>query len=155
MAGDDDSFKLFSESGAVLGNDSRPADADFAAARARVALGNSIDQEDRADSQLAQQVLLEQFGTADYSQGTRLLRDHVAQLPEERQAALVSKGVERDPQALLDLVNEAMGPLPRTPRAIDVELAAARGRMANDKTWHSDDKAQLRYRALLRARGLA
>ena len=35
------------------------------------------------------------------------------------------------------------------------ELEASRKRMASDKSWHTDDRAQLRYRMLLRAAGKA
>lgn len=59
-----------------------------------------------------------------------------------------------DPGKVLAIVREALGPLPEDPAQIDAEIAATRKRMRDDaKGYFADDRAQLRYRELVRRRG--
>jgi hypothetical protein len=138
---------------AVLEPGRYPTDPAVAAAQERVQHRRELDLSDVKDQELAQQVLHQAVGDADFYQGRRMLEAYVASQPPNVRAELDAAGVQGDPQALLELANEALGELPSTPEGIDAELDAARKRMREDpKDWFADDRSQLRFRALLRAK---
>jgi hypothetical protein len=92
-------------------------------------------------------VLTAELGN-DRHQALRLLEQHLAGLPEEQQRSIAER-VRADPKASLDVLLQLVGPLPANLEAAKAEVAAARKRMASDRTWHNDDRAQLRFRATI------
>lgn len=141
---------------AVLEPGKYSSDPAVAAAQERVQLHREGELNDRIDAGLAEQVLRSELDEADFHQGKRVL----AGLPTAERAQLERATLKdgsraiHDPVTLKAVVLRALGPMPTTLEAIDAELEASRKRMADPRSgWFADDKAQLRYRILLRAKG--
>lgn len=137
------------------------SDPEVLAARERVKLRSEADAEGRADqaaTRLAEDMLRDDVGDVDFEQGRKLVRSYVAGLSAAERQAL-AKELKLDGSELLDygqlreLGRRALGPLPdpKDSAGIETELEASRKRMREDpRGWYADDKAQMRYRALLR-----
>jgi len=135
-------------------------DAGVAEARERVEINRELEQSDQKDAALAEKALQQEFGTADFETGRRMLTQYLASLPPAERGrierATTKEGARalHDPTTLKALARRALGPMPTSREAANAEIAAARKRMRTDaKGWFADDRAQLRYRALLRALG--
>lgn len=145
----------------MAGDPGVPHDAGVAEARERVRVNRELELEDRHDRGLAEQVLRSELGEANFTQGKRMLEQHLAKLPaHERmriQNATTRDGTPAlsDPTTLKALANEALGPMPRTRAAAETEIAEMKTLMANRKSkyWQGNDsdRLQLRYRQLLSA----
>lgn len=120
-------------------------DAGVAEARARVELRSQIERSDVQGDAVAEAVLRAELGD-DYEPATRVLAKHIAGLPGDQ----VNRLNLQDPATLRRLGRDAVGELPATRAGMEAELAEARKRMAKPGgEWHQDERAQLRYRAIL------
>lgn len=139
----------------MAGDPGVPHDAGVAEARERVKLRNEGERNDGIDTKLAEQAVLTDVGIADFTSGQRVLQKYVRELPADERAKISGDpNFFYDPANITALANKAIGDLPTNPEAIEAELAAARKRMRDDsKGWYADDRAQIRYRRLLRAKG--
>jgi hypothetical protein len=139
----------------MAADDGVPHDAGVAEARERVALRNQGEADDRIDSKLASQALLTEVGLADFTGGQRVLQKYVRELPADERAKIAADpNFFHDPEKIKALANKAIGDVPTRPEEIDAELEASRKRMRDDpRGWYADDRAQIRYRRLLRAKG--
>lgn len=142
-------------------DDGKPHNWGVAEARERVRFDAEREREDFADVALAETVLRDELGTADFEAGKRMLQQHLWSVPADRfdqivSAARLPAGVDplADPGVLKALAFQIIGPLPQTREAIETELVTLRKRMST-REWFSDDRAQLRYRILLQARDQA
>lgn len=136
-----------------MSDNGTPHDAGVAEAVERVKLGREVEAEDRLDTGLAERALQSELGD-DYEQARRMLQQHVRGMSQSELAQL-DPDTFRDPDALRALGERALGPLPQDRAGQEAEIAEARRRMASDKTWYQDDRAQLRYRRLLQMVGEA
>ncbi len=141
-----------------------PHDAGVADARARVALRQEAEVEERADraaTVLSEDLLRGEVGVADFETGRRAVQRYLserspAELDSIRTSLKLDNPGAATPEQLRALGRLAVGEIPKDPKAIEAELKASRERMGKDpKGWHADDRAQLRYRMLLRAAGRA
>lgn len=135
-----------------------PHDAGVKEARERVELRRGVEQSDLADAKLAEQLVLEKVGTADFHSGRRALQKYLGEASPADRAA-IAKGMPTDgrplnAEQLEVLAQRVIGDLPMKPEDIAAELEASRKRMRDDpRGWFADDRAQLRYRRLLVAKG--
>lgn len=145
----------------MAGEQGTPHDEGVAEARERSQLRRQIEAEDVKTDAVAESVLQARLGD-DYPQTLRALQQHIAGLPAEERSRLeratTKSGmpVLQDPDALLHLTRQALGDLPKSREGMEAELAEARKRMAKPGSgWFQDDRAQLRYRAIVENLGKA
>lgn len=141
----------------IVGNSSDP---EVLAARDRVAARREVEHEDRADvaaTALGEDVLRQEMGVADFETGRRAVQTYLRGLTAA-ELQQIGKDLKADgsslatPDQMRKLAKLAIGELPTAPAEIKAELEASRERMRKDlRGWHADDRAQLRYRLLLRA----
>lgn len=131
-----------------------PSDAGVAEARERVRIANQLDRDERLNRGVAENLFRTEIGEADYHGFKQMFDAMPAHERAQVENAVLRDGslLVHDPAALVALARKSVGDIPTDRAKIEEELAAMRKRMATDKTWHSDTKAGLRYRALLRAR---
>ena len=148
------------ESGAVLGPGTHPASspATLAAAREVRAIARELEADDKADMRSAEGVLREAVGD-EYEPGLRVVARYLDSLPADQREAIENRVLPdgrralNDPQTLLRLGMEAIGPLPRDAGSIAREIAALEKRIRTDRGgWNRDERAQMRLRMLYRSR---
>lgn len=132
----------------------RSSDPAVLAAQERVKLRNQIEQESREEAAyraLAMEGLREELGTS-FPMAERMVQKHVAGSSAAERAA-IEENMAKDPVATARvLFRRALGEIPTSSEARAAELEASHKRMRDDPSWHSDDRAALRYQILVGAK---
>lgn len=141
----------------MSGDPGVPHDQGVKEAIERVQARRENEASDRANVALADQQLLEDFGTADFESGRRMVQKYLTEeaTPAELEAIRTAAGGQPLNAAQWKAIAQrAIGPIPTRRAWIEAELAANRKRMREDRAgWFADDRAHIRHRALLRAAG--
>ena len=133
------------------------ADPAIAVAQERVALLRQAEKEDaqeRAYESFTEDQVRDVIGEANFFQAKRVVESHLASLSGDERAR-VEEELRHSPEKTVARWSEIVGlkDLPKDPKLIDAELVQIQKRMREDrKGYFADDRMQIRFRALVRAK---